>query len=90
MRSRSRDGSQVPGDILEPAGIPPRDTRWVWRRKAKVVSAVNSGVLSLDEACRRYEMSIEEFLSWQDEYCSPGRHEQAARYANGYRIPYRK
>jgi len=44
---------------------PPNTKRWVIRRKAEVVSAVRKGVISLDEACRRYTLSIEEFLSWQ-------------------------
>jgi hypothetical protein len=46
--------------------LPPPDTkRWVIRRKAVVVSAVRSGVLTLEEACERYKLSLEEFLSWQ-------------------------
>jgi hypothetical protein len=46
--------------------LPPPDTkRWVIRRKAEVVGAVRSGLLSLEEACNRYKLSIEEFLSWQ-------------------------
>jgi hypothetical protein len=46
--------------------LPPPDTkRWVIRRKAEVVAAVRTGLISLDEACRRYTLSIEEFLSWQ-------------------------
>jgi hypothetical protein len=44
---------------------PPNTKRWVIRRKAEVVAAVRAGVISLDEACRRYTLSIEEFLSWQ-------------------------
>src|SRR5271167_3043245 len=41
--------------------LPPPDTkRWVARRKA-----VRSGAISLEEACRRYELSVEEFLAWQ-------------------------
>jgi len=46
--------------------LPPSDTkRWVVRRKAIVVAAVRNGSLSLQEACRRYHLSIEEFLAWQ-------------------------
>ena len=46
--------------------LPPPDTkRWVTRRKAVIVSAVRAGVISLDEVCRRYELSVEEFLAWQ-------------------------
>lgn len=44
---------------------PPNTKRWVIRRKAEVVAAVRSGVISLDDACRRYTLSIEEFLTWQ-------------------------
>jgi hypothetical protein len=48
------------------ADLPPPDTkRWVMRRKAEVVAGVRSGLISLEEACRRYTLSVEEFLSWQ-------------------------
>ncbi|HVJ51114.1 MAG TPA: DUF1153 domain-containing protein [Aliidongia sp.] len=43
----------------------PNTKRWVIRRKAEVVAGVRNGVISLEEACRRYKLSIEEFLSWQ-------------------------
>ena len=46
--------------------LPPADTkRWVARRKAAVVTAVRSGAISLEEACRRYHLSEEEFLTWE-------------------------
>ena len=46
--------------------LPPPDTkRWVVRRKAAVVSAVRSGAIGLEEACRRYRLSEEEFLAWE-------------------------
>ncbi len=44
---------------------PPNTKRWVIRRKAEVVAGVRDGLISLDEACGRYKLSIEEFLSWQ-------------------------
>ncbi|MBE9556674.1 MAG: DUF1153 domain-containing protein [Proteobacteria bacterium] len=43
----------------------PNTKRWVIRRKAQVVVAVRSGIISLNDACNRYNLSIEEFLSWQ-------------------------
>lgn len=47
--------------------LPPPDTqRWVMRRKAQVVAAVRSGVLTFDEACERYRLSQEEFKAWMD------------------------
>jgi Protein of unknown function (DUF1153) len=43
--------------------LSPSDTkRWVARRKAAVVTAVRNG---LEEACRHYELSEEEFLAWK-------------------------
>jgi hypothetical protein len=46
--------------------LPPPDTkRWVIRRKAEVVAGVRAGLISIEEACARYSLSMEEFLSWQ-------------------------
>ncbi|WP_212112268.1 CtrA inhibitor SciP [Bartonella queenslandensis] len=54
------------GSPLTIADLPPKTTRrWVIRRKAEVVAAVRGGLLSLDEACQRYTLTVEEFLSWQ-------------------------
>ena len=44
---------------------PPETKRWVIRRKAAVVQAVRGGAMTLEEACNRYNLSAEEFLSWQ-------------------------
>jgi hypothetical protein len=68
------DGSaDLAGPILD---LPPPDTkRWVVRRKAVVVHAVRNGSISLQEACRRYRLSVEEFLAWQraiDRHGIPG------------------
>ena len=47
--------------------LPPTDTqRWVMRRKAQVVAAVRSGLLTFEEVCERYRLSEEEFKSWMD------------------------
>ncbi|MEQ9607527.1 MAG: DUF1153 domain-containing protein [Kiloniellaceae bacterium] len=67
------DSSGRPGNVIGPAGkplslddLPPPSTkRWVIRRKAEVVTAVRAGLLTLEEACARYNLSVEEFLSWQ-------------------------
>jgi len=54
------------GGPLTEDDLPPPDTkRWVIRRKAEVVAAVRGGLITLEEACRRYSLSVEEFLSWQ-------------------------
>ena len=49
------------GVSLPPSNI----VRWSPQRKASVVEAVRSGLIGLDEACRRYQLSPEEFLEWQ-------------------------
>jgi hypothetical protein len=54
------------GAPLTLADLPPPSTRrWVIRRKAEVVAAVRGGLLSMDEACKRYTLTVEEFLAWQ-------------------------
>ncbi len=54
------------GEPLTLDDLPPPNTkRWVIRRKAEVVAAVRGGLLSLEDACKKYTLSIEEFLSWQ-------------------------
>ena len=58
---------------IGPAGQPltlddlpaPETKRWVIRRKAEVVAGVRAGLLSLEEACERYKLSADEFLSWE-------------------------
>ncbi len=61
--------AQVIGPLGEPLTIEslphPTTTRWVVRRKAEVVSAVSGGLISVDEACERYGLSLEEFAGWQ-------------------------
>ena len=54
------------GNVVTIADLPsPSTTRWVIRRKAEVVLAVHAGMLTLDEACKRYRLTQEEFFSWQ-------------------------
>ena len=54
------------GSPLTMADLPSTSTkRWVIRRKAVVVAAVRGGLLNLEEACERYTLTVEEFLSWQ-------------------------
>lgn len=54
------------GEPLTLESLPPRDTkRWGVRRKAEVVAAVTGGLLTIAEACERYDLTLEEFISWQ-------------------------
>ena len=56
----------IDGRRLRLEDLPPPGTRrWVIRRKAEVVAGVRAGLISLEEACARYTLSVEEFLYWQ-------------------------
>lgn len=52
------------GSVLSVADLPAPDTRWVASRKAVVVKAVRSGLLSREDAIARYGLSTEEFDGW--------------------------
>lgn len=54
------------GQSIARTDLPPPDTkRWVARRKAIVVAAVDGGMLTLEEACELYELSEEELEQWR-------------------------
>ncbi|MGE3301790.1 MAG: DUF1153 domain-containing protein [Hyphomonadaceae bacterium] len=54
------------GNPLTLADLPPANTtRWVIRRKAEVVAAVRGGLLTLEDACKRYSLTLEEFDAWR-------------------------
>jgi hypothetical protein len=62
----TRAAAGPPAESLMLETLPPPDTeRWVARRKAQVVAAVQAGRLSLDEAMARYRLTLEEFTGWQ-------------------------
>ena len=64
------------GELLTLDALPaPNTGRWTPRRKAEVVAAVRGGLISLEEACERYTLTVDEFLSWQrsiDKHGLPG------------------
>ncbi|MCY1125399.1 DUF1153 domain-containing protein [Frigidibacter sp. RF13] len=54
------------GTVMTRADLPPPETRrWVASRKARVVRAVQHGLLPLKEALERYALSEEEFDLWR-------------------------
>lgn len=58
--------SPPPPGVPRDDGLPPDDTvRWVPSRKAAVLDAIRDGRISLEEACRRWRLSIEELRLWQ-------------------------
>ncbi len=84
-----------PRPVLGPAGEPltlddlpsPNLKRWITWRKAEVVAAVRAGLIGLDEACTRYGITIEEFLSWQRLLDEHGLHGLRVTRLQDYRRP---
>jgi len=53
--------------------LPPADTkRWSSRRKAAIVVAVRTGVLTREQACKRYLLSNEELSAWEASFAKSG------------------
>ena len=54
------------GERLTLQHLPPPGTRrWVIRRKAEVVCAVEGKLLTLDEAIQRYNITLTEYAAWK-------------------------
>ena len=66
---------------------PPNTKRWVVSRKAAVVAAVRSGKITMEEALRRYQLTEEEFLSWQRAFETHGLAGLRATRVQQYRVP---
>ena len=79
---------EPPAQALLVASLPPPDTkRWVVRRKAAVVAAVRGGRISIEEACRYYQLSEEELLSWERAFETHGLAGLRATRIQQYRLP---
>ncbi len=54
-------------DLL--GGVPelpaPPVQRWTVHRKATVINAVRGGWVPIEEVCRLYTLSVDEFLAWE-------------------------
>lgn len=89
--ARSDEKTQIIGPTGKPltlADLPSTNTqRWVIRRKAEVVAAVQGGLLSLEEACKRYSLTVEEFLSWQEAINKNGMQGLRTTRIQKYRAP---
>jgi hypothetical protein len=66
---------------------PPNTQRWVVRRKAAVVAAVRGGRITLEEALHRYQLTEEEYRSWERAFQSHGLPGLRATRVQQYRGP---
>ena len=68
-KQRANYVTAVDGSPLLLSDLPgPNHKRWVVRHKANLVAAVRGGLISLEDACNRYKLSADEFLSWQQTF----------------------
>ena len=55
--------------------LPRPSQRWTVRRKAAVIEAVRGCWIPIEEVCHLYNISVDEFISWErdlDRYGVPG------------------
>ena len=72
-RSRNRSVENLPKRPRQVDNLPSPDTpRWVASRKAAVVAAVRDGKITMASALHRYQLTEEEFLSWERAFESYG------------------
>ena len=66
IRMRALEFIGPDGMYMTLAELPPRGLRrWLPHHKALVVAAMRHGLMTFEEACERYSLSIDEYLSWQ-------------------------
>lgn len=64
---------------------PPTTQRWVKSRKLAVIKAIEDGILSDEDACRRYSLSQEELDSWKSALNRHGPGALRTTHINRYR-----
>jgi hypothetical protein len=54
------------GRLLTLADLPPTNLRrWYPYHKACIASTVRGGLITIDEVCKRYRLTVEEIQTWQ-------------------------
>ena len=68
MKKKEADPS-IPRDLygnpIHLSDLPEPGTRWIKNRKAIVVRLVEFGLIDVATVLQRYDMTMEEFASWQ-------------------------
>ena len=76
------------GQVMTRADLPPETTvRWVASRKSAVVRGVVYGLITRDEALRRYGLSQEEFFEWVSAVSEHGEEALKTTFLQKYRQP---
>lgn len=64
---------------------PPTTQRWVKSRKIAVIKAIDNGVLTDEQACQRYSLTMEELESWKQALNRHGPGALRTTHLNRYR-----
>lgn len=76
------------GTVMTRADLPPEGTlRWVASRKAAVVRGVLYGLITQDDALKRYGLSEDEFFEWVSAVSTHGEDALKATFLQKYRQP---
>lgn len=76
------------GSVMTRADLPdPQTRRWVASRKAAVVRALEYGLIAMEEAMARYDLSEEELKGWQSAVDRFGEKALKATTLQRYRQP---
>jgi hypothetical protein len=74
------------GRPLTVADLPPCDLKhWLPGHKAKIATAVRGGLITADEVCKRYKLTLEELETWEQSLASGGI--DALRVSRSRRLP---
>jgi hypothetical protein len=52
----------------------PETVRWTPGRKAAVIEGVRQGLLTIEEACQRYNLTMDEYRAWERDFDSHGKY----------------
>ena len=65
----------------------PETNRWTPGRKAAVIEGVRQGLLTIEKACERYNLTIDEYRAWERDFDSHGAAGLRATRVGIYRKP---
>lgn len=84
---RTDDAVRFANDIITLDMLPPSTaTRWVTSRKAQLIAAIKGGLITIEEASRRYCLTIEELGEWQSSFDRHGKRGLRTTFTQQYRF----
>ena len=66
-------GKTMVADDDAPTLPSPETKRWTVAHKAAVIEGVRQGLLTIEEACQRYNLTMDEYRAWERDFDSHGR-----------------